>query len=213
MKDMNKLIEKVTKLLALAGNNPSENEAQAAALKAQRLIAEYNLDLNALGMEEKIEYKLLTAVHSNNEGYRSPLATIVAPNFRCRAILINNHIHFFGRAGDVDTCTSVYNYLYKVSHNKGLRLERQARKEGRSTHGVANCYWRGFMKGLQDELATQCQALAIVVPEDVHSKFSEKFPKLTQHKGGIRQRGFDVRAYDTGYKDGRDSMKRRELEG
>ena len=40
-------IEKIKKLLALAGNNPSEEEAQAAMLKAQELLLQ-----NGLTMEE-----------------------------------------------------------------------------------------------------------------------------------------------------------------
>ena len=39
------IISKIEKLLALAGNNPSEAEAQAALLKAQQLMAEHNLDM------------------------------------------------------------------------------------------------------------------------------------------------------------------------
>lgn len=39
MTDMNKIAEKVQKLLNLAGNNPNQEEAQAALLKAQALMA------------------------------------------------------------------------------------------------------------------------------------------------------------------------------
>lgn len=81
MTDMNKMLEKVQKLLALAGNNPSEQEAKAAAMKAQKLIAQYNLDMSALSSEEVIQYKLLKAEHPNNNGYRGQLAAILAPQF------------------------------------------------------------------------------------------------------------------------------------
>ena len=135
--DLNKITDKIRKLLALAGNNPSEEEAQAAALMAQKLIAKYNVDVNALSGEEQIKYKLLKAIHSNNEGYRSWLALIIGDNFRCKVILLGPTIHFFGREGDVDACVEVFNYIYKVSHNKGLKLEREARKAGKNTHGVA----------------------------------------------------------------------------
>lgn len=161
MTEMEKMLEKVQKLLALAGNNPSEEEAKAAAMKAQSLIAKYNLDMSALSSEEVIKYKLLKAVHPNNNGYRGQLAAIIAPNFRCKAIYLGTDVHFFGREGDVDTCVGVFNYLYKTMRTNGCRQERIARKEGRSAHGVANCYWAGFMKGLKDELGAQSKALAI----------------------------------------------------
>lgn len=212
MADMNKMLEKVQKLLALAGNNPSEEEAKAAAMKAQELIAQYNLDLSDLSSEEKVQYKLLKAEHPNNNGYRGALATIIAPNFRCKAIYIGTDIHFFGREGDVDTCVSVFNYLYKTMRTNGCRQERIARKEGRSARGVANCYWSGFMMGLKDELGSQSKALAIVVPEDVKDKFNERFPKVgVSNRLGTRQTGYDKGAYDRGYSDGRSSMKKGEL--
>lgn len=211
MKDMEKMLEKVQKLLALAGNNPSEEEAKAAALKAQELIAQYNLDLSKLSPEEKIEYKLVKATHPNNNGYRSKLAVIIAPNFRCRAVLVGSDVHFFGRKDDAEACVAIYNYLYKTMRTAGARKEREARKAGQNTHGVANCYWLGFMEGLQDELASQCKALAIVVPEDVNSKFHERFTHLGKYKGGIHMKGHDAEAYNSGYLDGRRSMKKGEL--
>lgn len=81
MVDMDKMLDKVKKLLALAGNNPSESEAKSALLKANQLIAQYSLDLsNETG--DKIEYALVEAVHSNNEGYRSYLGVVLAKAFR-----------------------------------------------------------------------------------------------------------------------------------
>lgn len=212
MTDTNKLIDKVQKLLALAGNNPSEEEAKAAAMKAQEMIAKYNLDLSSLSAEEKLQYKLLKAEHPNNNGYRGALASIVAPNFRCKAVYLGNQVHFFGREGDVDTCVSVFNYLYKTMRTNGCRQERIARKEGRSAHGVANCYWSGFMKGLKDELGAQSKALAIIVPEDVKESFNKEFPNTRVDKRkGSRHTGYDEGAYNTGYLDGRRSMKKGEL--
>lgn len=212
MTDMNKMIEKVKKLLALANNNPSDTEAQAAALKAQKLIAQYNIDLSQ-EIGEEIKYKLVEATHSNNEGYRKPLSVIVADNFRCKAIVIGNMINFFGREGDVDACVSTFNYLYRVSHNIGLKLERQARKAGKSTHGVANSYWVGFMAGLKDAFDVQSKALMIVVPEDVKENFAKEFPNLKKATGGMQNTGFSHDAYTQGRADGRNSMGRRQLEG
>lgn len=212
MTDMNKMLDKVRKLLALAGNNPSEEEAKAAALKAQELIAQYNLDLSQ-GCEEKVSYKLVQAVHSNNEGYRKPLAVAIAENFRCKAIMVGNMVNFFGRDADAEACAATFNYLYRVSHNLGLKLEREARKRGESTHGVANSYWRGFITGIQDALGEQSKALAIVVPEDVKDNFNKQFPNLRKGVGGMRNTGFSSYAYGRGREDGRNSRGRRQLEG
>lgn len=44
---MEKILNKIKNLLDLA-NNPNENEAIAAALKAQELMAKYNIELDQL---------------------------------------------------------------------------------------------------------------------------------------------------------------------
>lgn len=211
--DANKLMEKVNKLLALAGNNPSEEEAKSAALKAQELIARYNLDMSALGGEEKIQYKLIKATHPNNNGYRSTLAVTLAQNFRCRTVLIGQDIHFFGRDIDAQACTEVFNTLYVTMRRAGQRQERLARKEGRSAHGVFNSYVVGFLKGLKDELDSQSKALMIIVPEDVKDEFHKKFPNLAKGtRFGTRNNLSSSSAFRAGYSDGRNSMKTGQLE-
>ena len=212
MTDMDKVLDKVRKLLALAGNNPSEKEAQAAALKAQKLIAQYNLVLSQ-DCGEKFIYKLVQAVHSNNEGYRKPLAVAIAENFRCKAIMVGNMVNFFGREADAEACVATFNYLYKVSHNIGLKMEREARKRGENTHGVANSYWSGFIIGIKDALGEQSKALAIIVPEDVKDNFNKEFPNLCKGTGGMRNTGVSYNAYNKGREDGRHCMGKRQLGG
>lgn len=202
---MNKeqLMEKVNKLLALAGNNPSQAEANAAYAKAQKLIAEYNLNMDEFNAD-KDEIIMMAATHSNNEGYRTHLSVIIGKNFRCRPMMCGNRVNFVGYKTDVEVCVQVFNHAYKVSHNAGLRLERQYRKEGRSTRGVANSYWRGFMAGIQEVLDQQCRALMIVVPEEVNQEVNRR--SGGEYKGGMRHTGFDSGAYTSGQRDGRNHM-------
>ena len=202
---MNKeqLMNKVNKLLALAGNNPSQEEANAAYTKAQKLIAEYNLNMDEFS-QDKEEIVMMPATHSNNEGYRTHLSVIIGKNFRCRVLMVGNTVHFIGYKTDVEVCVQVFNHAYKVSHNAGLRLERQYRKEGRSTRGVANSYWRGFMAGIQEVLDQQCRALMIVVPEEVNQEVNRR--SGGQYRGGMRNTGFNSGAYTSGHRDGRNHM-------
>lgn len=212
MPDIEKMVDKVRKLLALAGNNPAEGEAKSALMMANKLIAKYNLDLSE-ETGEKVEYVVLGAKHSNNEGYRTRLASVIAPSFRCKTVMVGNTVHFFGRKQDAESCVEVFNYVYRVSHNIGLRLERQARKEGRNTHGVANSYWLGFVAGISKELSEQCKALMVVVPEDVHEQFDSRYKGCRQYSGGMRNTGYSHGAYNQGVEDGRHSMRtRKEIE-
>lgn len=204
------LMDKVQKLLALAGNNPSQEEANTAYLKAQELIAKYNLDMSECD-EDKDDIVMMPAVHSNNEGYRTKLAVILAPNFRCRAIMSGNIVNFLGYKTDVEVCVQVFNHAYKVSHNAGLRLERQYRKEGYSTRGVANSYYNGFCVGIKEVLDAQCRALMIIVPDEVDKNLAER--SQGRYRGGMRMRGYSSEAYNDGKRDGRDHMNARYIEG
>lgn len=213
MTDTEKMVDRVKKLLALAGNNPSEEEAKLALMRANALIAKYNIDLSE-ETGEKVEYSVLPASHPNNNGYRIPLAGVIAPSFRCKVIMVGNTVHFFGRKQDAEACVEVYNYIYRVSRSLAQKLERKAKKEGRSIHGLANSYWKGFVVGISKELSEQCKALMVVVPEGVKSEFSNRYQGCKQYGGGMRNTGYDHAAYSQGVQDGRHSMRtRKEIEG
>ena len=47
--DMERVVEKVRKLLSLAAKNTNEAEAASATAKAQELLVAYNLDMSAIG--------------------------------------------------------------------------------------------------------------------------------------------------------------------
>ncbi len=46
--DMNGVLDRIVKLLKLAGNNPNPHEAAAAAAKAQEIMTQYNLDMGSV---------------------------------------------------------------------------------------------------------------------------------------------------------------------
>lgn len=208
---MNKeqLMNKVNKLLALAGNNPSQEEANAAYAKAQKLIAEYNLNMDEYS-DDKEEIILMRCTHSNNEGYRTNLGVIIAQNFRCRCMMSGNIVSFVGYKTDVEVAVQVFNHAYKVSHNAGLRIERQYRKQGLSTRGVANSYWRGFCAGIKEVLDEQCKALMIIVPDEVNKNADERSGGT--YRGGMRFTGHDSSVYSEGRSDGRAHMRSRQIE-
>lgn len=206
-----KLLDKVRKLMAKAESTNFQAEAETFTLKAQALIAKYNLDISALSEEERKQvYKLVRAVHSNNEGYRKPLSAVIAKNFRCKAIIIGNYVHFFGHETDAEACAEVFNHLYKVSHNVGLKIERQYRAQGKSTAGVANSYWVGFITGISRALDVQSTALAVIVPQDVVDEYHNRF-ELLPGSGGVKAKGYSKEVFEQGLRDGKDSMSQRKL--
>lgn len=206
------LIKKINNLLALAdtSRNSSEEEARNAYRKAQALIAEYNLNMDELDQKEE-HIVLMPATHSNNEGYRTRLATVLAQNFRCRVMMCGNTVNFLGYKTDAEVCVKVFNSAYRLSHNKGLKLEREARKAGLSTRGVANSYWVGFCNGLKEVLDEQCRALMIIVPDEVDKELKERAGGT--YRGGMRNTWMRSEQYMQGRQDGRDHMRAHYTEG
>ena len=77
---MEKIIVKIQNLLDLANNNPNENEAVAAALKAQELMAKYNVHVESVHeMQEEIDEAIFNNMeHAGNRRWRRYLANIIA---------------------------------------------------------------------------------------------------------------------------------------
>lgn len=217
MTENNAIVKKIQKLLALADSkrNDSDAEAQAALLKAQQLMAEHGVQMSdvEVDVDEPVSYGLEACEHKGNKGFRCQLAVIIARNFRCKTILLSNkQVAFFGHAADAKIAKSAFEYAYHFAKKQGDACVGQARRNCEDTKNVFNSYVMGFLGGLREKLDKQCQALVLIVPQDVNDKFHDKFPKLSTHKGGLTSSGsvnFD--AYNKGIYDGRACMDARSL--
>ena len=208
MNAQDKIIEKIKKLLALAGNNPSEQEAQAAYAKAQALMAQYSIELSEESGEE-VEIVAMPCTHSGNEGYRKPLAVVIASNFRVKVFMTGNTVTFFGTKMDVEIAVEVFNHAYRYSHNRGIKLLVEARKAGELTKGITNSYWSGFIAGLKAILDEQCKALMILTPKEVEDAWEEKQKGMKKGSGGQRfTNGINYGAYMQGYEEGQEHMRK-----
>lgn len=218
MENREKILKKIENLLALAGNNPSENEAIAAALKAQELMAKYNIELAEVQDErpaEKIvmeKYMPKANCHYVRK-WRYTLANIIARNFCCKTYVINREITvFYGYEKDAKIAVEVFKFLFETGNKLADRYWRKCRKEGKETKGVLNTYLIGFCDGIKEVLDKQCTALMIVTPKEVeeayavHSKnFGTLSNKLTFSADG--------RAYAEGKTDGKATASARSIEG
>ena len=88
------VIEKIKKLFAVAHNKgASDAEAQAAMLKAQRLMTKYNIIIEHSD-DEEIVYERVSCATPGNKKFRVVLAQVVASNFRCQHYLSNQKVCF-----------------------------------------------------------------------------------------------------------------------
>lgn len=214
---MEKILNKIKNLLDLANNNPNENEALAAALKAQELMAKYNIELDQLDHKEETR-EIVKAVYRQSgkhemKKWKIGLATIIAENFRCKVYFINKQdVVFCGYKEDAKIALQVFTYLYEAGNKFAVRYYNKCKKEGRETRGVMNTYLAGFRDGVKDVLGKQCTALMIVTPKEVTESFDEMTKNWKSSTTALRLSG-DVAAYSNGKSDGRDMASARSIEG
>ena len=155
-----KIIEKIKKLLEMTEENgASENEAMVAALKAQKLMAEYNIDLIDVQDEHKPtdeigeEYVDLSDNGHRVSKWKGRLASIIAQNFRCKVYLHGNEaVVFYGYKTDAKIAGDVFKFLFKTGGKLANKYYNLCRKEGKNTKGVLNAYLVGYCQGIADIL-------------------------------------------------------------
>lgn len=213
---MEKILNKIKNLLDLANNNPNENEAMAAALKAQELMAKYNIELSELDSDNS-EKELYEAVYRDTskhemKTWKIGLAAIIADNFCCKTYTIGKKdVVFYGYKKDAQIALEVFKFLYALGNKFAVRYYNKCKKEGRETKGVMNTYLYGFRTGIQDVLAKQCTALMIVTPKEVEESFEEMTASWRTHKSTLKVTN-DARAFELGRRDGKDAASARTIE-
>lgn len=206
-----KIISKVEKLLSLAGNNPSQEEAQSAMLMAQKLMAEYNLDISQF-QDKATEKK--EAVTEYIKGYHNTqwaiiLAKIICDNFRCNLLKAPGYgLVFIGLKDDVAICKAVFTFAAQTLDNNMRKLRRQYRKKGLPTDGISGDYSSGFLAGLRDKYQEQVKennwGLILVKDSLVEQKTQEVVdPKRKSGVGRKLSNSGDAKLYTMGYRDGK----------
>lgn len=215
-----KLMIKIKNLLDLANNNPSENEAISAALKAQELMAKYEIQEEELC--EKQEKELWHAENINekqggNTKWKAVLASIIAKNFCCK-VYANNRGSvktrvFYGYKEDAEIALQVYNFLVEVANKLSSKLYREYKSKHGTGAGIKNTYLLGFCEGVKEALSKQSTALMIVTSPEVEKGFEQFSEKegMTNKKIQIKKRN-DKKIYDTGKRDGRNMAESRYVE-
>lgn len=213
----NKIIDKIEKLLRLSASD-NENEAQAAMLKAQELMAKYEIDREKLsdGEEER------TVVSFSSSPFRDDwvkdVGSVIAHNFRCRLIFTQGkykgsggvfRLKFFGFEEDAEICINIFNYAVKVVRKRFGTLRAIYADAGREFgRNEKMNYTEGFCSGLhhnfeEQKAQSQSFALALVTPPEVN-EFVEQIPGLqeAEEKGFERRREHDI-LRKSGYIDGK----------
>jgi hypothetical protein len=146
---INSLVDRIRKLLALAGNNPSEREAAMAMERASALMAEHNLTMaqvETLGTDdERIEDQFI-GEHKRQPWVRSIWDAVAELNFCFFVYRVYDEQYFLiGARANVETTKIMVAYLVQT-------VERLARELGEG---------RAFRTGCADRLVRRLIALRL----------------------------------------------------
>ena len=150
-KSVELIIDKIQKLLALASNNPSQQEAVNATKKAHELMARYNLTQIDVKIE-KTDLGEAKCRVGTSKSWKYQLANVVAANFCTKAFFIGSHtIVFYGRTHDIKVSQDVFMFLFNTCE----KLAKTEYRKRRGECGVYYWYTRGFIHGVDTGLAEQ----------------------------------------------------------
>ena len=219
-----KLIARVKKLFALASNNPSEAEATSAALMAQRLMVEHDIEASEVEDTSTQVQKEITQEETeillNSRRWRWNLAVVVAKAFRCETYqhgIDMRHVvfRFHGYAADAACAALTFNYLYRQGNRLATREERAFRAQHGWANGVYNSFVIGFIAGVRDELEAQSKELMIVESKEVKESYAEyvRNGQFTTMRRTLSTASFHSGSYSNGRIAGQDAVRSRRIEG
>lgn len=210
-----KAFELITKLLATASDKgASENEAITAALKAQELMAKYQIDIAEVQTEDKEEIVRVGYSTGTGNKWKLTLALIVAKNFCCKVYTENREfVIFYGYKHNAEIACEVFKFLFNAGNRFANRYYMNNRNHGEVTKGIKNTFLVGFVAGIKSVLEKQCTALMLVVPEEVKKSYEDMSKGFKSVSTGVRYNGTETNAYREGVTTGRDVAQSRYIEG
>jgi hypothetical protein len=210
-----KMIEKIKKMLALAENNPSEEESLAAALQAHKLMVKYNIHEDDVSLEE-VKDDIVSIFseqkhNSNLHNWRKQLGLVVANAFRCKCYIHGKDIVFRGYKEDAQLALEVYLMLYNVGDALGSKAYGKQLEETGSGKGAYNSVALGFLHGVKVAFEEQCTALMAVTPKEVEEDWSSFSANFKQSRSAsVYSVNGDL--YKQGFEEGKKAVKGRSIE-
>lgn len=211
-----RMISKIEKLLALADNNSNEEEMQSAMLKAQALMAQYNIKMGEIGQSD---YSAAKIIHLNVGGktavapWKKLLASIIAKNFRCRIYYLKYkglpgvNFVFLGFDNDATIACAVFKFAVAAAEKGMYKCYRKFRDAGKFAKGIRHDYVSGFISGLKnkfEEQVTQNEwGLVLVVPKEVNAVLDGMdLGNVKESKARFHMQ-FNREASEMGFRDGK----------
>lgn len=182
------VIDRIKKLMAMTTERgASENEAVQAALMAQRLIADYDVQKNELHDTVKEIVEEIKSEFATTGSFGIRLARVIADNFRCKYYIKKERGSkrrpvFMGYETDAMAAKLTYEALYRVMNRGAKRARREQKETYGFTDGAYGSFACGFIDGVRQELEIKCQALMLVTPSEVEEAYQERTADFSEFK-------------------------------
>lgn len=225
---LEKVKDKIEKLLRLANNNPNVEEAAAAAKQAQRLMTKYSIEQATVRLDEEdgdsadrsfeVVGKVTVASGKRLSSWRTVLATVIARHNRCRVLIVKcggfSEMQFVGMHSDTTLCVSLYVILMPMVDRMAKHYVKERRAGRGKAKTIGNSYRFGVVHAINEKMgegakegqesavrANPKATQALAKLEDVQAKIDEYLGVVTTTK--VRSTSMDASAWHRGHADGR----------
>ena len=209
------VVSLVKKLLSLADSKVNEHEAKVAAMKAQELIAKYNIVISDED-EEANEIETVDVEVVPGKKWKINLSVLVANNFRCKCFWVGRkRCCFYGYKNDAEVAKEVFSFLFKQGNKCANNLVYKYKVTKGYTEGVYKSFIYGYLVGLEQSLGENSKALMLTVSDAVAKGYDEMMKEsnpdsksISGYKGNASVIG---NAYYKGVQAGKHIMRKREI--
>ena len=212
-------LHKIQSLMERGYRTTSEHEARICFLKAQELMAKWNLDMEQIKTkteeDEKIESEYIFQAGATRTSWKMELARIIANNYRTKFFLSltsdkTAFIVFFGKKEDTAICKTIFLQAIKILEKGRTKAYDHAYNRQMSTRGVRGDYTRGFLYGLKKALETQKDeqgwGLVLTTPKEVEEAFQKiQFSRKDFNLTATKYHG-NTQYFQMGQQDGKEMI-------
>lgn len=191
--------QKIAKLLAMAQDESSPEEAQVALLKARELMAKHKLRQDECVLQDaKVVRELVgVSVTSVKYGWAVQLSAIIAEHYCCASFMQRRSrgrlrsIGFIGLEDDFEVCRRIFLYAFdcvKTEADRWFKSDAK-RRSAEVRRKNAEAYGWGFLEGLKEQYARQDEehqewGLVLKLPNEVRREINsmekaKPFGKIT----------------------------------
>jgi hypothetical protein len=217
MSDKDLVLSKVKKLLALSEcKAASENEAEQALLRAQKLLKDNNLSIGDITDGDKV---LFNDININiNKKYTDLLMEVISSHFQCEYLTNKRNsvvvsFRLFGYEKSIEICKQAFVFASNFIVKRVSVLKSIAKSNKEPTSEIDNSYAYGFIFGLKAKLDNQSRALLIITPKettDFYNTYMDDNNIEVIRK--VSRVNYDSEYYGKGFSDGNTLKINKEIE-